>query len=147
MGKEIQCLKELDHPHIQSLYEVFEGQRHIYLVCELMEGGDLNKKIKECGTFTEEKSAYLILQILSALLYIHSLGYIHRDLKMGNIMLKDNTGLLLKIIDFGFVEKVNTQFTVQRCGTGGYLAPEIFSQNTYDQKVDIFAAGIILFTL
>lgn len=147
LAKEIKCLMELDHPNIQAMYEVFEGQRHIYLVCELMEGGDLNKRIKDCGVFDEEKGAYLIMQILNALQYIHKLGYIHRDLKMGNIMFKDEAGLILKIIDFGFVERVNTPFTVQRCGTGGYLAPEIFTDDTYNEKVDIFSVGIILYTL
>ena len=140
-------MKELEHPNIQYLYEVYEGQRHVYLICELLEGGDLNKRVKEKGVFNEQQGSYIIFQILRAVDYIHDKDFIHRDLKMGNIMFKDPDGLSVKIIDFGFVEKINSQFTVQKCGTGGYLAPEIFTETMYNEKVDIFSIGIILYTL
>lgn len=144
LSKEIRSLKNFCHPNILRIYETYEGERHVYMVMENLKGGDIYGRLKKVEKFTEEKAAYIIYQILSALNYIHKRGYMHRDLKPANILFNDDEGFFLKIIDFGFVEKIDEEFSIKRCGTAGYLAPEIFGKDKYDSKVDIFSVGIIL---
>lgn len=82
--------------------------------------------------------------------HLHRLGFVHRDIKLQNIFLYDeNSWDSVKIADFGLSsQKCNIQKFNPRCGTPGYTAPEVFDQNSiYDEKVDIYSAGIILYNL
>ena len=99
---EIDILKNLDHPNILRLYEVFEDKKYIYLVTELCYGGELFDEILKRKTFTEKDAAVVIKQVLSAIAYCHDKNVAHRDLKPENILLntKSNTEIV-KIIDFG----------------------------------------------
>lgn len=99
---EINAMKNLDHPNVIKLFEVFEDQRNIYLVMELCEGGELFDRIADEGTFSEQNAKILFRQIMLALNYCHANGIAHRDLKPENlIFLTKDPSSPIKVIDFG----------------------------------------------
>ena len=73
--------------------------------------------------------------------------YVHRDLKLENIMLENDEGYDVKLIDFGFAEKINNSKLVSRAGTPGFLPPELFKLRPYTAKGDMFSIGVILYCL
>ena len=148
MVNEIILMKILDHPNIIKLYEVYEGEYHIYLVMELLKGGELFDRIVKKGINKEKDACIIIVRLLSALEYLHGLGIMHRDIKPENLILKDEHDFEIKLADFGLAEFVTkTDLLFRRCGTPGYVAPEILADKPYDTKVDVFSAGVILYIL
>lgn len=148
MRNEINIMKVMDHPNIIKLYEIYEGEGHIYLVEDLLKGGELFDKVVEKGHFTERESAALITQLLRALEYIHPMKIMHRDIKPENLIFRDENGLELVLADFGLAEFSNqTEFMFRKCGTPGYVAPEVLADTNYDMKCDMFSAGCILYIL
>lgn len=141
-------MKILDHPSIIKLYEVYEGEYHIYLVMELLKGGELFDRIVKKGISKEKDACIIIVRLLSALEYLHDLGIMHRDIKPENLILKDEHDFEIKLADFGLAEFVSkSDLLFRRCGTPGYVAPEILADKPYDTKVDVFSAGVILYIL
>ena len=80
-----------------------------------------------------------------ALEYMHGEGYFHRDLKPDNVMLRDN--FYATIIDFGLAISTSEGAITERCGTPQYMAPEIYQEKPYDQAVDMWAVGIMVYEL
>ena len=149
-------MRELDHPYIMKLVEVHESQNSIYLVMELLEGGELFNHVSDKGTL-QKKEYYKILKcLLEALAYMDSKGIMHRDLKPENMILKTKASLEnndLKVVDFGLATKFDIpEYLFKRCGTPGFVAPEVINapsnQNIhYDPKCDVFSAGVIFYLL
>lgn len=145
---EINIMRRLNHKNIIKMYEVYEGEYHIYIVLELLKGGELFDRIVKKGSYSERDAIILITRLLQALEYIHSKGIMHRDIKPENLILKDENSFDLKLADFGlseFQNKKENLFT--RCGTPGYVAPEVLEDKKYNTKCDIFSAGVILYIL
>jgi len=140
-------MQHLDHQNIIKFYEVYEGENHIYLVLELLNGGELFNNIIKRGHYTEKDACITIKQLLSALAYMHSKNLMHRDIKPENLILKDQFGFMIKVADFGLSEVIGKTNLFKRCGTPGYVAPEILNDQDYDTKVDVFSAGVILYIL
>ena len=141
-------MRILDHPNIITLYEIYEGDYHIYLVCELLKGGELFERIIKNGHYSEKDACLIIAQLLTALEYIHMKGIMHRDIKPENLILKNEEGFEVKLADFGLADFVNRKNPFyKRCGTPGYVAPEILNDEEYDTKVDIFSTGVILYIM
>jgi len=145
-------LKALDHPNVVKLQEVmdFPLKRKLYLVMELMEGGDLFEYIqsKKDKLLKEAEARRLFIQILEGLQYIHSKGIFHRDLKPENILLDSKKNV--KLADFGFSKMLDMQQPLLRlqsmCGSPLYCAPEILTGNPYiGPEVDAWSAGVILY--
>lgn len=154
---EINILSKMDHPNIIKLYEVFEDNRYVYLIMEQCLGGELFDKIidkLQNGTiFTEREAAKIFKQVISAIHYCHKAGICHRDLKPENLLLVNkNDDSPVKIIDFGLsniFKDVKTGTHVKmttKVGTAYYVSPEVLSGN-YDEKCDIWSAGVILYIL
>ena len=98
---EIDILKNLDHPNIVKLYEVFEDKNNIYLVTELCSGGELFDEIITRQQFSEKDAAKIMEQVISAVNYCHLQKVVHRDLKPENVLLDSKNNDIVKIIDFG----------------------------------------------
>ncbi|KAI0630060.1 kinase-like domain-containing protein [Trametes polyzona] len=147
--REITVLKRLKHKNIVELKEVFFDSRHIHLVLELMEGGDLSRYIPNVGEdrrMSEPQTGRIIHQICDALAYVHDMGIAHRDLKPENILLTKAHPPDIKVGDFGLAKVVDT-FTDLRseCGSETFLAPEVVNHGDkgYSNVVDSWSVGII----
>ena len=148
MINEINIMRNLNHPNIIKLYEVYEGEFHIYLVLELLKGGELFDRIIKKGHYVERDASIVIRKLLWALEYLHQKGIMHRDIKPENLILKDDNEYEIKLADFGLAEyEDKKELLFKRCGTPGYVAPEVLEDKKYDTKVDIFSAGVILYIL
>eukprot|EP00828_Plagiopyla_frontata_P005184 TRINITY_DN12040_c0_g2_i2.p1 TRINITY_DN12040_c0_g2~~TRINITY_DN12040_c0_g2_i2.p1 ORF type:complete len:183 (-),score=30.01 TRINITY_DN12040_c0_g2_i2:219-767(-) len=151
--KELQILNLLKgHPHVLQLYEVFETYDQVIIITDLLEGGDLYQKLKAIKKFSEIQTHYIFVQILDALKFLVQNNVVHRDLKLENILLTSTNleNTVIKIADFGLSDifkKNGLRLLKTRCGTPGYMAPEVFYSKGYDDKVDIFSAGIILYLM
>jgi calcium-dependent protein kinase len=149
--KEINILKNLDHPNIIKVYEFFKTDKYIYIINELCTGGELFDKIVEVKFFSEVVACNIMRQLLSAVAYCHEKGVIHRDLKPENILIesseeKDKDFFHIKIIDFGTSEILKKSKLTEQIGTSFYIAPEIL-KNGYNEKCDLWSCGVILYIL
>ncbi|VWU52657.1 protein kinase 2 [Hepatocystis sp. ex Piliocolobus tephrosceles] len=145
---EIEVLRKVVHKYIIKLISAYEQEGYVYLVLEYLKGGELFEYINNNGPYTEQMAKKAIKRVLIALEALHSNGVVHRDLKMENLMLEDiNDPTSLKIIDFGLASFLNSPSMSMRCGSPGYVAPEILKHEVYGTKVDIFSLGIILFNV
>jgi len=147
---EISILLQLNHPNIIAMKECYETVDHIYLVLEYVSGGELFERIIERGHYSETEAALAVRQILNALQYLHAHNVVHRDLKPENLLYADSSeDSVLKLADFGLSKILDdTDRCMQTvCGTVGYCAPEILSQEIYDSAVDLWSLGVILYIL
>ena len=145
---EIKVLKTLNHPNIIKLVDTNESPERIYMVMEVMKGGELFDYVVEKGTLSEEEASILVRKITSAVAHMHSQDIIHRDLKPENLLLT-NKGLNaeVKLIDFGLAKVMNESVASSFLGTKGYLAPEMLQRHSYDKAIDMWALGVIVFVL
>ncbi|XP_026785866.3 serine/threonine-protein kinase DCLK3 [Pangasianodon hypophthalmus] len=145
---EIALLRSLTHPRLVRLLRSHHTDTHVYLLMELVSGGDLFDAIARCGKFSEPCAARMIRDISQALEYIHNKSIAHRDIKPENLLDQrhSNGSINLKLADFGLAMVVTEPvFTV--CGTPTYVAPEILAETGYGVEVDVWAMGVILFVL
>ncbi|KAL0110403.1 hypothetical protein PUN28_013795 [Cardiocondyla obscurior] len=151
--QEVQILRRVaGHPYIIELHDVFESSTFIFLIFELCKNGELFDYLTSVVTLSEKKTRYIMRQVFEGVQHIHNQGIVHRDLKPENILLDDN--LNVKITDFGFARVLKPGEKLEDlCGTPGYLAPEVLKCNMFDNtegygfEVDIWACGVIMFTL
>lgn len=103
---EISIIKELDHPNILKIYEAYEDKTSLYIVTELIHGGELFDEISKRQNFTEQDAAVIVKQILEAMAYCHGLNIVHKDLKPENLLLQEKDNVeYVKVIDFGTAQK------------------------------------------
>lgn len=146
---EVNIMKKLKHKRILRLLGLYEDDERLYLILEYAGGGDLFHRILEKGHLSEAKCAVFLRELLSALAYMHKQGIVHRDLKPENILLMSKeSDTDFKIADFGLASVIREGEELNvRCGSPGYVAPEILEKHSYGPKVDVFSAGIILYIL
>ncbi|CAD8058304.1 unnamed protein product [Paramecium sonneborni] len=144
---EVIALKTLSHPGIEQIYEVYQEKDKLVIIIEYCQGGTLYQFYKSKGKLQEKQIAQLMKGILDALFEMHSNGFVHRDLKLENIMMESKDHFHIKLVDFGFAEEINEKELISKAGTPGFLAPEIFRGYPYTQKGDVFSAGCILYIL
>ncbi|XP_050520083.1 serine/threonine-protein kinase GL21140 [Daktulosphaira vitifoliae] len=146
---ELSILKTVSHPNIINLISDLVTLTDVYLITELVNGGDLFEAIARCTDFSERDTRLMTRNLASALAYLHSMDIVHRDVKPENLLVEfDERGhvLHLKLADFGLSQKV-TEPLYMVCGTPTYVAPEILTQEGYGVKIDVWAAGVILYIL
>ncbi|XP_074542585.1 serine/threonine-protein kinase DCLK2 isoform X2 [Halichoeres trimaculatus] len=145
---EVAVLRRVKHPNIIMLIEEVDTSSELYLVMELVKGGDLFDAITSSAKYTERDATVMVYNLAAALKYLHSMKIVHRDIKPENLLVfeyPDGTKSL-KLGDFGLATVVEGPlYTV--CGTPTYVAPEIISESGYGLKVDIWAAGVITYIL
>ncbi|GMH73826.1 hypothetical protein TL16_g06293, partial [Triparma laevis f. inornata] len=147
-------IKNLNHPYIVGMVDVFEDAKAVYLVMELMEGGDLFDRIIKLGFYEEGKARKVMRRLLSSVSYLHSLKIIHRDLKPENIMLPSSSDVAVKLTDFGLAKEQQGEGLKTFCGTPQYFAPEVMrrrmtvkGRGRYDVKSDMWSLGVIMYVL
>eukprot|EP00003_Mantamonas_plastica_P033174 TRINITY_DN936_c0_g2_i4.p1 TRINITY_DN936_c0_g2~~TRINITY_DN936_c0_g2_i4.p1 ORF type:complete len:697 (+),score=205.82 TRINITY_DN936_c0_g2_i4:295-2091(+) len=140
-------MKLLDHENISKLLEVIDTSRHLYLVLELCEGGELFDYIVAHHRIKEPEARKLFRQIVSGVAYCHHHMVIHRDLKPENLLLDAQRNI--KIIDFGFANVMLPDGLLKTfCGSPAYAAPEMVAgKEYYGPEVDIWSMGVILYAL
>lgn len=116
---EIEALRALDHPGIIQLLDVYITEQKIFIIMELMEGGELFDYVVQKGTLTEDEAASIVRKVTDALVYMHEKNIVHRDLKPENLLLRRiprNAGdpIEVKIIDFG-LSKVSRNLLYHSC--------------------------------
>ena len=149
---EIMALKYLrGAPSIVRLYDVFEEGKISYLILEEMRGGDLLHRIIDKEVYTEREARDVCTVLFSAVNYCHKKQIAHRDIKLENLLLKEeNNDALIKLADFGFAKKVKRKNGLKTfLGTPSFMAPEIFNLRTegYDQRCDLWSVGVVVFAL
>jgi serine/threonine protein kinase/Ca2+-binding EF-hand superfamily protein len=144
---EIAVLKLVNHPNIIRLEGLYESKAHIYIVMEMLKGGELFERIVGRPRFTELEAAKLLRPLLDALAYLHDLGIVHRDLKPENILCGEELEDL-KIADFGLSKMTLPKEKMDAaCGTLSYVAPEVLTMQGYGKEADLWSVGVILFLL
>ncbi|CAL8381717.1 unnamed protein product [Boreogadus saida] len=146
---EIAVLHRIQHTNIVSLEDIYESTSHLYLVMQLVSGGELFDRIVEKGFYTERDASQLIHQILDAVKYLHDMGIVHRDLKPENLLYYSmDEDSKIMISDFG-LSKIEGSGSVMStaCGTPGYVAPEVLAQKPYSKAVDCWSIGVISYIL
>ncbi|XP_020292750.1 calcium/calmodulin-dependent protein kinase type 1 isoform X4 [Pseudomyrmex gracilis] len=148
LENEIKVLRRLTHPNIVQLLETFEDKHKVYLVMELVTGGELFDRIVEKGSYTEKDASGLIRQVLEAVGYMHDQGVVHRDLKPENLLYySPDEDSKIMISDFGLSKMEDSGIMATACGTPGYVAPEVLAQKPYGKAVDVWSIGVISYIL
>ncbi|XP_023259100.1 serine/threonine-protein kinase DCLK2 isoform X8 [Seriola lalandi dorsalis] len=145
---EVAVLRKVKHPNIIMLIEEVDTPSELYLVMELVKGGDLFDAITSSAKYTERDASIMVYNLAGALKYLHSMNIVHRDIKPENLLVFEYPDGIksLKLGDFGLATVVEGPlYTV--CGTPTYVAPEIIAESGYGLKVDIWAAGVITYIL
>ena len=149
INKEIGIMYNINHPYSVKLYNHFEDNEKLYLIMELASNGNLynfiqnnkNQKIK-----TKEMIKKIIIQVIEIIKYLHSLDIIYRDIKPENILLDKDYNV--KLCDYGWASYLSKgQFCSAYCGTPEYVSPEVIKKYPYNEKVDIWGIGVLIFEL
>ncbi|XP_067247717.1 calcium/calmodulin-dependent protein kinase type 1D isoform X1 [Chanodichthys erythropterus] len=146
---EIAVLRKIKHENIVALEDIYESSNHLYLIMQLVSGGELFDRIVEKGFYTEKDASTLIRQVLDAVNYLHTMGIVHRDLKPENLLyFNPQDGSKIMISDFGLSKMEGTGDVMSTaCGTPGYVAPEVLAQKPYSKAVDCWSIGVIAYIL
>ncbi|XP_050463296.1 MAP/microtubule affinity-regulating kinase 3-like [Cataglyphis hispanica] len=145
--REVEIMKQLEHPHIVKLYQVMETKNMIYMVCEYASKGEIFDYIARYGRMGEPRARATFAQILSAVEYCHVTGVAHRDLKAENLLL--DAQMNVKIADFGFSNRFAPGERLSTwCGSPPYAAPEVFRGKHYaGPEIDVWSLGVVLYVL
>ncbi len=141
---EKKILSSIKFPFIVELAFSFKDNSNLYMVLELVNGGEMFSHLRKLEKYSEEIACFNAAQIVLSFEYLHHLNIIYRDLKPENVLYGEDG--YLKITDFGFAKVCNLR-TWTLCGTPEYLAPEIILSNGYTRSVDWWALGILIFEM
>lgn len=147
MAQEIDIHRSLNHKHVVGFHSYFEDEKNVYIILELCNRRSLMEMHRRRKSLTEPEVRHFLHQLLEGCSYLVSQKVIHRDLKLGNLLLNDE--MQLKVGDFGLATRVDYDGERKKtlCGTPNYIAPEILSKKGHSFEVDIWSIGCIVFTL
>uniref|UniRef100_A0A3P9QDC3 non-specific serine/threonine protein kinase n=1 Tax=Poecilia reticulata TaxID=8081 RepID=A0A3P9QDC3_POERE len=151
-SEEIEILMRYgQHPNIITLKDVYDEDRYVYLVTELMKGGELLDRILRQKFFSEREASAVLYTITKTVDYLHCQGVVHRDLKPSNILYMDDSGNpdSIRICDFGFAKQLRggNGLLLTPCYTANFVAPEVLMRQGYDAACDIWSLGVLLYTM
>lgn len=163
MSTEIEIMKRIRHTNIVAMYELYQSPRCIWLILEYINGGDLRNHLANSSEYTEVIAASYMKHIMLAIHYMHSLGIVHRDLKLDNVLRQVvNDASVMKVADFGLsalvrigedgydaeVSEKRKDYRALRdmWGTKEYFAPEVISQ-AYGPQADMWSLGCVMYEM
>ena len=149
IDREIIMMKLMNHPNIMRIYDVYEGDKELYLILEYIEGGELFDFLVNRGKLPPLDALAYFKQIIYGLNYAHAFSIIHRDLKPENILIHSLNPPLIKIADWGMAAFAPPSLELETsCGSPHYASPEIVYGHKYSgTATDIWSCGVILFAL
>ncbi|PWA24197.1 hypothetical protein CCH79_00016263 [Gambusia affinis] len=148
--REVTILKEIQHPNVITLHEVFESKAEVILILELVAGGELFDFLAEKESLSEEEATQFLKQILDGVFYLHSKQIAHFDLKPENIMLLSRSvpHPRIKLIDFGLAHKIDFGNDFKNIfGTPEFVAPEVVNYEPLGLEADMWSIGVITYIL
>ncbi|XP_055980099.1 ribosomal protein S6 kinase alpha-6 isoform X5 [Sorex fumeus] len=151
-SEEIEILMRYgQHPNIITLKDVYDDGRYVFLVTDLMKGGELLDRILKQKCFSEQEAGHVLFVITKTVDYLHCQGVVHRDLKPSNILYMDESANAdsIKICDFGFAKQLRGEngLLLTPCYTANFVAPEVLTQQGYDAACDIWSLGVLFYTM
>ncbi|CAE7453566.1 AUR3 [Symbiodinium sp. CCMP2456] len=147
--REIRTQMQLTHPCIVQLHYYFEDEHHVLLLLEYANGGSLFSLLRQHGQLPEAEAARYYVDVALALMHLHKHGIVHRDLKPENILMCGDPPTKAKLADFGWCAELEKGGAPRNtfCGTWDYLSPEMVENQPHNNKVDIWATGVLLFEM
>lgn len=165
--REVQVCRHVFHPNVIETRDIFDTSAELFIVLELLSGGELFDQIAEAGSFTEKQAAQVMREITKGVAYLHKNNVCHGDLKPENILTKSKKWPLeVKLCDFGLANFVQDdaadeeelEMAISKApvdkgavagyvGTPGYVAPEIVKREPYGPAVDMWACGVVLYIM
>ena len=145
---EIEIHRSCNHENVVHFYRDFEDDKFVYILLALCESQTLMELLKRRKRLSEEETMLYMLDIVCGTMYMHRRNIIHRDLKLGNLLL--DRDLKIKIGDFGLAAKLRDSAEKKRtlCGTPNYIAPEVLQgRHGHSFEVDLWSIGVILYTM
>ncbi|CAG9328151.1 unnamed protein product [Blepharisma stoltei] len=151
LKQEAEILSSLNHPNIIKFKHLKETDLRLFIVMEMIYGGNLKQYIQK-NQISDLQASQIMKGILQAVVYIHDKNLIHRDIKPENILVPENQDLsAVKIIDFGLSTLYDSRYKHfmenEKCGTLLFMAPEQASSQSYSKTVDIWSCGILLYMI
>mmetsp|Transcript_30449 Transcript_30449/g.42014 ORF Transcript_30449/g.42014 Transcript_30449/m.42014 type:complete len:350 (+) Transcript_30449:139-1188(+) len=144
--REMLTLRQMRHPNILQMIGLCKHASGIFIVTEYISGGNLRKRLKDEGIkMPWTLRTQIALDIAQGMLFLHSRGYIHRDLKSHNLLVDENWRI--KVCDFGFARCVDRGEVMTVCGTDEWMAPEVALGRHYDEQADVFSYAMVLIEL
>ena len=148
LRKEVQIIKNLDHPNILKIYDVFYDTENFYIVSELCTGRELFEHISNQGNINEALAAKVMKGLISAVASIQRSNMAHRNIKPESLRFdKDASDAIIKITNFTNAELISDYEPFKDLlGTPEYLAPEMID-GLYNNSVDVWACGVTLYII
>ena len=143
---EMAVMSKIKHPNIMHLFEYMETANNYYLVIQYCNNGDLEEHVKKCKRLSEDEAQYFLMQIMNGFRELHKYKIMHRDVKLANIFLNDDT---VVIGDFGFA-KSGADMATTKLGTPLTMAPELLnagSDQNYTNKADLWSIGVCFYQM
>ncbi|CAD8057116.1 unnamed protein product [Paramecium sonneborni] len=148
--KEVQILRQIKNSHISNLIEIFENDELIFLIMEELKGESLQTILEKQQQMNENQIKQIMKPLFECVAYLHSNNIFHRDIKPQNIKFRySDNNLEPCLIDFSLADywNKNGRYIFTRCGSVGYVAPEVLQDKKYILNIDIYSLGIIFYIL
>eukprot|EP00803_Ostreobium_quekettii_P002495 evm.model.scf_34EXC.1 EVM.evm.TU.scf_34EXC.1 scf_34EXC:10044-17158(+) len=151
---EINVLLQISHQRCIQVYDVFVSHQKVFIVTEFVTGGEVLDRLQRLGPYSEKAASVLIRDVIEGVAYLHAHGVVHRDLKLENLLLIDESlESKVKIADFGLSKFFGKDETVlaTMCGSPEYVAPEVLGvdefSDHYTPAVDMWSIGVVLYAM
>jgi serine/threonine protein kinase len=145
--REYELIARIDHPNVVRIYDLGVADDHAYIAMEYFPDGDLRTRLR--GPMPSETALVYLAQIAEALAAIHAVGVLHRDLKPGNVMLREDGSVAL--IDFGLARELRMEAEITETGeifgTPYYMSPEQGHADHLDERADLYSLGVIFYEM